>query len=85
MSSVPANCSFVIDDAEDEWVYPHQFDYIHGRAMFSCFKDPLAVFRKAYAALAPRGYFEMQDPYFKIYSIDGTVEGTALEKVLRIS
>jgi hypothetical protein len=47
--------------------------------LFAAFKDPAAIFKKAYAALAPGGYFEMQDVYFKPHSPDGTVEGTKLE------
>jgi Methyltransferase domain len=77
---VPPNCHFEVDDAEDVWVYGRKFDYIHGRALFSCFKDPVAVFQKAYDALVPGGYFEMQDVYFKPHSIDGTVEGKPFAK-----
>jgi len=47
--------------------------------MFSAFKDPLAVFKKAYDTLAPGGWLEMQEIYFKPHSIDGTHEGTALQ------
>jgi hypothetical protein len=53
--------------------------------MFSCFKDPLTVFRKAYDALAPGGYLEMQEIYFKPHSVDGSHEGTALQKVRAFS
>lgn len=34
----------------------------------------------AYDALAPGGYFEMQEIYFKPHSNDGTVEGTAMQR-----
>lgn len=27
------NCHFVRDDAEDEWIFDHAFDYIHLRMM----------------------------------------------------
>lgn len=76
---MPPNCQFEIDDAEDDWTYNQTFDFIHGRALFSCFKDPAAVFQKAYNALAPGGYFEMQEIYFKPHSYDETIEGTALQ------
>jgi hypothetical protein len=78
--SVPENCKFEIDDAEDEWTFSQQFSYIHGRALMSCFTDPPSVFQKAFDALQPGGYFEMQDVFFKPHSFDGTVEGTALQK-----
>jgi trans-aconitate methyltransferase len=80
-TSVPPNCRFEVDDAEDEWHYSQPFNYIHGRAMFSCFKEPLSVFKKAFDALAPGGYLEMQEIYFKTHSVDGTHEGSALERV----
>jgi hypothetical protein len=32
---VPANCSFVVDNVEDEWVWNDGFDYIHSRFIFS--------------------------------------------------
>jgi hypothetical protein len=76
--SVPSNCSFVIDDAEEEWVYNQRFDYIHARAIISCFKDPPSVLAKVYENLAPGGYFELQDPVMPFGSIDGSLEGTSL-------
>ncbi|KAF8861792.1 methyltransferase domain-containing protein [Acephala macrosclerotiorum] len=76
---IPSNCRFEVDDAEDEWTYSSKFDYIHGRAMVTCFKNPAAVFKKAYEALAPGGYFEMQEIYFCPHSNDNTSRGTALE------
>ena len=76
---MPPNCSFEIDDAEDDWVYPKKFDYIHGRALVSCFKDPPSIIAKIFANLAPGGYFEFQDPIMPLRSIDGTLSGTALD------
>jgi hypothetical protein len=61
-------------------MYTQKFDFIHGRALFSCFKDPRTVFRKAYDALAPGGYFEMQDIWIKPHSHDGTVDNTNLSR-----
>ncbi|KAH8821322.1 S-adenosyl-L-methionine-dependent methyltransferase [Xylogone sp. PMI_703] len=79
-SFVPPNCRFEVDDADDEWLYTQKFDLIHARAMFSCFSDFPSIFRKAYDALAPGGYLEMQDIYFKPHSVDGSVEGTAMQR-----
>ena len=36
---VPPNLKFVIDDAEDEWIYQDKFDFIHARLMAGCFAD----------------------------------------------
>lgn len=74
---IPSNCSFEVDDAEDEWNYAHKFDLIHGRAMVTCFKDPQKVFKSAFNALAPGGYFELQDAIVPLRAIDDTLQGTA--------
>lgn len=58
---MPANCRFEIDDAEDEWTFAQKFDYIHGRALLSCFKDPKHVISQAFNSLTPGGYLELQD------------------------
>jgi SAM-dependent methyltransferase len=76
---VPANCHFEVDDAEDEWNYSTRFDFIHGRALVTCFRDFVTVFKSAYDALAPGGYFEMQDLVVPMRAIDNTMEGTALK------
>ncbi|KAG0652575.1 putative methyltransferase tdiE [Hyphodiscus hymeniophilus] len=78
---VQPNCQFEVDNVEDDWTYSRKPDYVHGRAMFTCFEDPKVVFQKAYDALAPGGYFEMQDIYFKPHSNDGTTEGTMIQRI----
>ncbi|RDW60316.1 hypothetical protein BP5796_11922 [Coleophoma crateriformis] len=77
---VPPNCQFEVEDVEDEWTYTQGFDFIHGRLLVSCFKDPRAVFIQAFAHLAPGGYFEMQDADFPLRCIDDSMRGTALEQ-----
>ncbi|TVY38306.1 putative methyltransferase [Lachnellula occidentalis] len=75
---VPPNLSFEVDDVDDDWVYTHPFEYIHGRLMVFAFSDPLAVFRKAFNALSPGGYFEMQDLCSPIRSFDDSLNGSAM-------
>jgi trans-aconitate methyltransferase len=77
-SSVPPNCLFQVDDAEDDWTFNEPFDYIHARAVVTCFKDNRAMLQKIYDNLAPGGYFELQDPCLPMQSDDGTLEGTPL-------
>ncbi|TVY83001.1 Secondary metabolism regulator [Lachnellula suecica] len=62
--SPPPNCRFKIHDAESDWDFPEKFDYIHGRAVISCFEDPSSILRKAFDSLATNGYLEMQDIIF---------------------
>ncbi|KAF8860002.1 S-adenosyl-L-methionine-dependent methyltransferase [Acephala macrosclerotiorum] len=75
---VPQNCSFVIDDAEDDWIFNHKFDYIHARAVLSCFKNPKAVFQRAFDALEPGGILELYDPIFPFQFLDPPPEGSPL-------
>lgn len=46
--SVPPNLRFIIDDAEDLWLFDHKFDYIHVRLCAGCFADPLKLIQQAY-------------------------------------
>ncbi|PQE04462.1 hypothetical protein CJF31_00007286 [Rutstroemia sp. NJR-2017a BVV2] len=77
---VPSNCTFVIEDAEEPWTYPSQFDYIHGRALVSCFRDPPSVIQSIYNSLLPGGYFELQDPIMPLRSVDSSLTGTSLDE-----
>ena len=86
---VPPNCSFEVDDAEDEWVYgggdgAGRFDYVHLRMMFHCFGDHRRVMRSALAHLRPGGYMEWQDWSCVLRCADGTMSGTALERWSRL-
>lgn len=71
---VPPNVHFILDDAEAEWVYPeNSLDYIHLRHMTSSIRDwPLLVSR-AYEALAPGGWIEMQELMFDLRCDDDSI------------
>ncbi|KAF3763177.1 hypothetical protein M406DRAFT_340819 [Cryphonectria parasitica EP155] len=78
---VPPNCRFEIDDAEDDWVFSHKFDYIHARYMTGAFhvsKFP-DIFRMCYENTNPGGWVEFQDYYAKFQCVDNSLAGTALE------
>ncbi len=80
VSTIPANCRFEIDDAEDEWVFCNPFGYIHGRTLATCFKDHVPVYKYAFNALRLGGYFEMQDAISLFRCIDDSVKGSAFER-----
>ncbi|MAD81609.1 MAG: hypothetical protein CL912_01485 [Deltaproteobacteria bacterium] len=80
LPSVPPNCKFEVDDAENDWSFSESFDYIHARAIVTCFKDNRAMVQKIFDNLKPGGYFEFQDPCFPMLSDDKTLNGTALEE-----
>lgn len=67
---VPVNCSFEIHDCEDEWSFSRPFDYIHGRALLTCFSDLKSIVQKAYDSLAPGGYLEFQDALIPLRFLD---------------
>ncbi|KAI1840944.1 hypothetical protein JX266_012880 [Neoarthrinium moseri] len=79
-TGIPPNCSFIKEDAEDEWLYPHKFDYIHFRFVTTCFDDPKAVMRSAFENLNPGGWIEYQDIQTGFWSPDESVRGTSIEK-----
>jgi hypothetical protein len=65
----------------DQWIYNHEFSYIHARFLvFAFIGNPLEIFRKAYDALEPGGWFEIQDST-PLRSIDGSTKGTYLQKI----
>ncbi|KAF4635089.1 hypothetical protein G7Y89_g3016 [Cudoniella acicularis] len=64
---IPDNCSFILADAEKNWTITKPgsgFDFIHGRALISCFASPQFVFKQAFNALAPGGFIELHDAVF---------------------
>ena len=65
---------------EEEWTYSQKFDFIHGRALCTCFGDPAAVISKAFDSLAPNGYLEMQDATLALRCVDESLNDTALER-----
>ncbi|KAF1822318.1 S-adenosyl-L-methionine-dependent methyltransferase [Dissoconium aciculare CBS 342.82] len=77
-SLIPPNLKFVIDDAEDQWLYETGFDYIHLRLMAGCFSDWQNLFNQAFQNLEPNGWLELQDYGLPVKSADGTADGTDL-------
>ncbi|EMR72095.1 putative methyltransferase domain-containing protein [Eutypa lata UCREL1] len=80
IDSAPPNVSFEICDAEDEWSFSQKFDFIHMRAIVTCFMDPKAVFRQAYDALEPGGYLELRDPIMPFQFLTPPAEDCALKE-----
>ncbi|KAL6864006.1 S-adenosyl-L-methionine-dependent methyltransferase [Trichoderma novae-zelandiae] len=71
---VPPNVRFMVDDAEADWVIPpNSLDYIHIRHMTSSVRDWPTLLSRAYKALKPGGWVELQDLQFRVKCDDGTV------------
>ncbi|RYP17564.1 hypothetical protein DL767_009994 [Monosporascus sp. MG133] len=78
--TAPPNVSFEICDAEDEWSFSQKFDFIHMRAIVTCFMDPKAVFAQAYQALEPGGWIELRDPIMPFQYLTPPPENCALKE-----
>ncbi|RYP93141.1 hypothetical protein DL770_000715 [Monosporascus sp. CRB-9-2] len=78
--TAPPNVSFEICDAEDEWSFSQKFDFIHMRAIVTCFMDPKAVFAQAYEALEPGGWIELRDPIMPFQFLTPPPENCALKE-----
>lgn len=70
----PPNCTFEVDDFEDEWLYQTGFDFIHGRELEGCIADRDRLLRQAFKHLVPNGYIELQGVDARLHSDDGTIE-----------
>ncbi|KAJ9149491.1 Demethylmenaquinone methyltransferase [Pleurostoma richardsiae] len=71
---VPPNCTFEVDDYEEDWVYHTPFDFIHGREIEGCIGNEEKLFQQSFQHLASGGYIEMQGIYAQFKSDDGTLE-----------
>ncbi|PVH69181.1 S-adenosyl-L-methionine-dependent methyltransferase [Cadophora sp. DSE1049] len=76
---IPRNCKFEIDDIGGGWTYRNPFDYIHGRQLHTCSGDFRSVVQKAFTALIPGGYIELQDS-LPITCIDDSWNDTAIQR-----
>ncbi len=77
------NFEFIREDSEEPWTFDRTFDYVHLRAVCSCFNDHRTVLKNAFDNINEGGWIEYQDVAATCRSFDGTVEGTALETLNR--
>ncbi|KAI9757693.1 MAG: hypothetical protein M1815_000340 [Lichina confinis] len=71
---IPPNVRFEVDDAELEWTYRRDFDYIHVRWMAAGIKDWPRLLQQGYEHLQPGGWMEVQEVDIDIYSEDGSLK-----------
>ncbi|KAI9730205.1 MAG: hypothetical protein M1834_005969 [Cirrosporium novae-zelandiae] len=58
---VPPNCMFEVDDAEADWMYHHNFDFIHGRTLTIGWRDWTRLSEQAFDYLNPGGWVEYEE------------------------
>jgi ubiquinone/menaquinone biosynthesis C-methylase UbiE len=77
----PSNCSWLVDNAEQEWVYDVKFDYVHSRMLLLGIHDWDRYFQQSYDNLKPGGWCEAQEPLFPTaYIADGGVTSESAYK-----
>jgi SAM-dependent methyltransferase len=69
-SKAPPNCSWLVDNAEQEWVFPAKFDYVHSRMLLLGIHNWGRYFQQAYEHLKPGGWAEIQEPLFPTSYVD---------------
>ena len=70
---VPANVKFEVDDAEESWTFPQEFDYVHCRYLAAAISDWPKLVGQCFQATKAGGYSEFQDYSLQIHSDDGSV------------
>ncbi|KAF7547507.1 hypothetical protein G7Z17_g7670 [Cylindrodendrum hubeiense] len=73
-AETPPNCTFEVDDFEEEWLYRTPFDFIHARELEGCIGNHDQLFKQAFQRLNPGGYIELQGVTGKFMCDDGTID-----------
>ncbi|KAI9787829.1 MAG: hypothetical protein M1816_007396 [Peltula sp. TS41687] len=58
---VPPNVRFIVDDAESDWAYEANFDFVHIRSMAGSFRDMSKFFQQCFDHLNPQGWLEWKE------------------------
>ncbi|GME57141.1 Methyltransferase type 12 [Neofusicoccum parvum] len=69
---VPANCEFLVDNAEAEWTFGQRFDLIHTRAVLLGIRNWDYLIQQSFASLRPGGWIELQEFHIPIGCDDGS-------------
>jgi hypothetical protein len=70
-NSVPVNCRFAVANAEHDWEFPVDFDYIHSRMLTLGMHDWPRFFKQVWDNLEPGGWFETSETQFPMRRADG--------------
>lgn len=68
------------DVEKQDWNYDCKFDYAYFRYVVTCFDDMPSVLRKTHDSMREGGYIELFDTPLQALSLDGSIDGTALEE-----
>jgi SAM-dependent methyltransferase len=71
---VPPNCSFEIDDIEQDWPYKEShFDFVHGRDLMTAVRDWPRLISQSYTHLVPGGWIQLASTIPGALSDDNTI------------
>lgn len=71
---MPPNCQFIVDNAEQEWIFGQRFDFVHSRMLLMGIHDWSRYFTQAWNNVKPGGWVEVQEVQFPIaFADDGSV------------
>ncbi|KAF9869852.1 hypothetical protein CkaCkLH20_12651 [Colletotrichum karsti] len=70
---VPPNVRFIVDDVEDEWLFPNDFDFIHMRNLATWVHDLPKLLERCFENLKPGAWVETQDFNSNVGCDDGTM------------
>ncbi|KAH6713325.1 S-adenosyl-L-methionine-dependent methyltransferase [Leptodontidium sp. MPI-SDFR-AT-0119] len=72
---VPPNLRFLVDDLEDEWVYPeNHFDYVHVRHTLHSIRKPAELMERAMKHTKPGGWVEFQELHYYPHCDDESLD-----------
>ncbi|KAI9759715.1 MAG: hypothetical protein M1840_003100 [Geoglossum simile] len=70
---VPQNVEFIVDDAEADWAFKPDFDFIHVRTLGTGIRDMERLLEQCYKHLKPGGWVELQDGEARPSTDDGSL------------
>lgn len=72
----PANCTFIREDIEEDWIHEQPYDYVHWRLMCTAFGDHRAVIQKVYDNLPPGAWCEFHESTTEVIPADEAAAAT---------
>jgi len=74
---VPANCTFIIDDAEAHWNWPeNHFDFVHSRLLGFSIADWPGYLERIYKHTKPGGWVQLLEHDLELHGDDDTYTET---------
>jgi ubiquinone/menaquinone biosynthesis C-methylase UbiE len=66
----PPNCTWLVSNAEQDWVYHDKFHFVHSRMLMMGIHNWPEYFKRAWENLKPGGWVEVQEVIFPMHCIE---------------